>query len=39
MERVFGAMDKTILDTNGVSPPVPYLAVDPLQHKPVGVPK
>jgi membrane protease subunit HflK len=39
MERVLGAMDKTILDTSGVGPPVPYLALDPLQHKPAGAAK
>ena len=39
MERVLGAMDKTILDTNGVGPPVPYLSLDALQHKPAGAAK
>ncbi len=33
MERVLGPMDKTIVDTNGVSPPVPYIALDALQPK------
>jgi modulator of FtsH protease HflK len=31
MERVLGPMDKTIVDTNSVSPPVPYIALEPLQ--------
>jgi modulator of FtsH protease HflK len=39
IERVLGAMDKTILDTNGVGPPVPYLSLDALQHKPAGAAK
>jgi membrane protease subunit HflK len=38
MERVLGAMDKTILDTNGVAPPVPYLALDALQPRPAPAP-
>jgi len=38
MERVLGAMDKTIFDTSGVGPPVPYLALDPLR-KPAGAAK
>ena len=33
MERVLGPMDKTIVDTNGLSPPVPYIALDALQPK------
>ncbi len=33
MERVLGPMDKTIVDTNGTSPPVPYIALDALQPK------
>ena len=33
MERVLGPMDKTIVDTNGASPPVPYIALDALQSK------
>jgi membrane protease subunit HflK len=39
MERVLGGMDKTILDTTGVSAPVPYLALDPLQRKAAGTAK
>jgi membrane protease subunit HflK len=39
MEHVLGAMDKTILDTTGVSPPVPYLALDALRPKPAGAAK
>jgi modulator of FtsH protease HflK len=39
MEHVLGAMDKTILDTNGVGPPVPYLSLDALQRKPAGAAK
>jgi membrane protease subunit HflK len=33
MERVLGPMDKTIVDSNSASPPVPYIALDPLQPK------
>ncbi len=36
MERVLGPMDKTIVDTNGASPPVPYIALDALQPKSGG---
>ena len=36
MERVFGPMDKTIVDSNSASPPVPYIALDPLQPKTGG---
>ena len=40
MERVLGSMPKTILDTaGGASPPVPYIAIDPLQGKSAGAPK
>jgi membrane protease subunit HflK len=39
MERVLGAMDKTIIDTAGVSPPVPYLPLDSLPRKPAGAAK
>ena len=39
MERVLGAMDKTVIDTTGVSPPVPYLALDALRPKPAGAAK
>jgi membrane protease subunit HflK len=39
MEHVLGAMDKTILDTSGVGPPVPYLALDALKSKPAGAAK
>ncbi|MGD0719503.1 MAG: FtsH protease activity modulator HflK [Roseiarcus sp.] len=39
MEHVLGAMDKTILDTSGVSPPVPYLALDAVRPKPAGAAK
>jgi modulator of FtsH protease HflK len=35
IERVLGSMQKTVLDVSGVSPPVPYLALDALQPKPV----
>jgi len=31
MERVLGPMDKTVVDTNGASAPVPYIALEPLQ--------
>ena len=37
MERVLGPMDKTIVDQNSASPPVPYIALDPLQPKTGGV--
>jgi modulator of FtsH protease HflK len=33
MERVLGPMDKTIVDSNSASAPVPYIALDPLQPK------
>jgi modulator of FtsH protease HflK len=33
MERVLGPMDKTVVDSNSASPPVPYLALEPLQPK------
>ncbi len=36
MERVLGPMDKTIVDSNSASAPVPYIALDPLQSKPAG---
>ena len=36
MERVFGGMDKTIVDTNATAPPVPYIALDSLQSRPAG---
>ena len=36
MERVLGPMDKTVVDQNSASPPVPYIALDPLQQKPGG---
>jgi modulator of FtsH protease HflK len=36
MEHVLGPMDKTIVDSNSASPPVPYIALDPLQGKPAG---
>jgi len=39
MERVLGGMSKTILDSAGASPPVPYIALDPLQNKPAGAAK
>jgi membrane protease subunit HflK len=40
MERVLGAMPKTILDTaGGASPSVPYIAIDPLEGKPAGAQK
>jgi membrane protease subunit HflK len=39
MERLLGGMSKTILDTAGSSPAVPYIALDPLQQKPAGAAK
>ena len=36
MERVLGPMDKTVVDQNSASPPVPYIAIDPLQQKTGG---
>jgi hypothetical protein len=36
MERVLGPMDKTVVDQNSASPPVPYIALDPLQQKSGG---
>ena len=33
MERVLGPMDKTIVDSNSASPPVPYIALEPLRPK------
>ena len=30
MERVLGPMDKTLVNSNSASPPVPYIALDPL---------
>ncbi|MBV8421868.1 MAG: FtsH protease activity modulator HflK [Hyphomicrobiales bacterium] len=36
MERVLGPMDKTIVDQNSASPPVPYIALDPPQQKTGG---
>jgi len=39
MERVLGAMQKTIVDLSGVAAPVPYLALDSLQSKPAGAAK
>ena len=36
MERVLGPMDKTIVDSNSASAPVPYIALDPLQSKTPG---
>ena len=36
MERVLGPMDKTIVGQNSASPPVPYIALDPVQQKPGG---
>jgi modulator of FtsH protease HflK len=36
MERVLGHMDKTMVDSNSASPPVPYIALDPLQQKTGG---
>jgi hypothetical protein len=29
-------MDKTIVDSNSASPPVPYIALEPLQGKTTG---
>ena len=34
MEKVLGSMDKTIVDSGSASPPVPYIALEPLQSKP-----
>jgi len=36
MEKVLGPMDKTVVDSNSASPPVPYIALDPLQSKTGG---
>jgi membrane protease subunit HflK len=36
MERVLGPMDKTVVDTNSTSPPVPYISLDALQGKAGG---
>jgi membrane protease subunit HflK len=36
MERLLGAMQKTILDVSGVAAPVPYLPLDQLPTKPAG---
>ena len=36
MERVLGPMDKTVVDTSVTSPPVPYIALEPLQTKTPG---
>jgi len=36
MEKVLGPMDKTVVDSNSASPPVPYIALDPLQSKSGG---
>ena len=36
MERVLGPMDKTIVDSNSSSAPVPYIALDPLQSRTTG---
>ncbi len=33
MEHVLGPMDKTVVDTNSASPPVPYISLDALQNK------
>ncbi|HTR13175.1 MAG TPA: FtsH protease activity modulator HflK [Roseiarcus sp.] len=33
MEKVLGPMEKTLVDSNSASPPVPYIALDPLQSK------
>jgi modulator of FtsH protease HflK len=30
MEKVLGPMDKTVVDSNSASPPVPYIALEPL---------
>ncbi|HXE24373.1 MAG TPA: FtsH protease activity modulator HflK, partial [Roseiarcus sp.] len=36
MERVLGPMDKTLVDSNSASLPVPYIALDPLRGKTGG---
>jgi modulator of FtsH protease HflK len=36
MERVLGPMNKTIVDSNSASAPVPYIALDPLRSKATG---
>jgi membrane protease subunit HflK len=36
MERVLGGMDKTIVDTHGVTAPVPYISLDALRPKAAG---
>ena len=39
MERVLAPMSKTILDANGASAPVPYIALDPLRQQSSGAAK
>jgi membrane protease subunit HflK len=39
MERVLGGMSKTLVDTAGASPPVPYISLDQLKSKPPGAAK
>jgi membrane protease subunit HflK len=39
MERVFGGMPKTLVDTAGASPPVPYISLDQLKSKTQGAAK
>ena len=36
MERVLGPMDKTIVDSNSASAPVPYIGLEPLQSRTAG---
>jgi len=33
MEKVLGPMDKTLVDQNSASPPVPYIALEPLEQQ------
>ena len=39
MERVLGAMQKTVVDVTGLAAPLPYLTLDSLQPKPAGAAK
>ena len=39
MEKILGPMDKTLVDQNSASPPVPFIALDALQPKPAGAAK
>src|SRR5271170_83867 len=39
MERVLGAMQKTVVDVTGLAAPLPFLTLDSLQPKPAGAAK